>query len=150
LTRSVFHRSVRRNQRWRKRDFLFQFAVFEKSSRNLVGEVSLMDVVREIFHNAYLGYRIFNTHWGRGFGKEAVNACIDIGFRRLRLHRIEAAIEPANKRSIALARSVGMRYEGLSRRRLNVRDEWRDMRIFALTVEDRGIKWRRPKTAQPG
>lgn len=41
---------------------------------------------------------------------------IDIGFKDIKLHRIEAGIEPGNKRSIALAKSLKMRREGLKKR----------------------------------
>ena len=69
-----------------------------------------------------------------------VSALLQVAFGVLDLHRVEAGIEPANTPSIALAESLGMRYEGLSRRRLYVRDQWQDMALYAITVEDLGLE----------
>ena len=121
-------------------DYFFDFGIFLKDG-TLVGGVSIMDISRQIFQNAYLGYRIFNNQWGKGYGKEAVKLAIDIAFRDLNLHRLEAEIEPTNKRSIALAKSIGMEREGYSRKRLYLRDQWLDMVLYVARSEDFGIKW---------
>lgn len=66
----------------------------------------------------------------------------DVAFNTLELHRVEAGIEPHNKRSIALVKSLNMRREGLSKRRLFYQDAWVDMVIYAITVEDLGLEAR--------
>lgn len=99
-------------------------------------------VSRQIFQNAYLGYRIFYNHWGKGYGTEAVRLAIDIAFRNLNLHRLEAAIEPTNKRSIALAKAVGMERESFSKRRLYFRGKWTDFILYVIRSEDLGIEWK--------
>ena len=101
-----------------------------------------MDLSRGIFQNAYVGYRIFNRYWGRGYGSEAVSLCLRIAFKDLRLHRVEAAIEPQNRRSLRLVRSLGMRLEGRSLQRLFLRGEWLDFKIYAITTEEAGYKFR--------
>ena len=63
-------------------------------------------------------------------------AAIKFAFNELKLHRVEAGIEPSNKRSIALVKSLGLRREGLSKRRLFLNDQWLDMSIYALTKEE--------------
>jgi len=95
-----------------------------------------MDISRGIFQNAYLGYSVLNSYWGQGFGKELAKCAIKIGFTELELHRIEAGIAPNNIRSVRLAESLGMRKEGLSKRRLLLNNEWSDMLIYAITVEE--------------
>jgi len=102
----------------------------------LVGQVSVMDVARGVFQNAYLGWRVLNTHWRHGYAHEASAAAVRYAFEDLGLHRLEAAIEPMNAPSRALARKLGMRQEGVSRRRLMARGAWRDMCIYALTIEE--------------
>lgn len=141
LTRARFRKVLRTQAKTRKEDKLYDLAAFSRSGE-LVGLASIMDVSRQLFQNAYLGYRIFNRHWANGYGKEMVRAVLDIGFRDIRIHRIEAGIEPANRRSHALARALGFRHEGTSRRRLFLRNKWVDLSLYALTVEDLGIRWR--------
>jgi len=141
ITRSAFLGMLRRQKKNRRADHFFDFAIFERKTGAFIGSTALMDVSREVFQNAYIGYWIFNTHWGKGLAKEAVNATIDIAFHDLLLLRIEAGIDPGNRRSLHLARALGMRREGRSARRLFLKGEWRDMMIYALTSEERGVRW---------
>ena len=122
-------------------DFRYLFAVFQRSSGKLLGTISFSDICRGVFQNACIGYHIFNQHWARGFATEAVETCIRLAFEELGFHRIEAAIYPRNKKSIAVAIRLGFRFEGLSKRRIFERGQWRDMRIYAISVEDLGLKY---------
>lgn len=126
----------------RSDDKFYDCAVFETATRKLIGVVSVMDVLRGVGHSAYLGYAIFNQYWGLGFGSEAVVAMIEIAFEDLDLHRLEAGIEPSNKKSLELARSIGLRKEGLKKRAVFLNGDWVDLVIYAVTSEDRGIEWR--------
>lgn len=100
-----------------------------------------MEVTRGISQSAYLGYRIFNNHWGQGYAKESVRVMIDIGFKKLKLHRIEAGIEPKNLRSRRLAKSLGLRREGIKKRALFFRGSWIDLVMFTVTSEDLGLRY---------
>ena len=145
LTKDEFLRILKSQKENRDKDYFFDFGIFLKDG-SLVGGVALMDISRQVFQNAYLGYRIFNTHWGKGYGTIAVRLAIEIGFQDLNLHRIEAGIAPRNKRSIALAKSLGLRREGLSRKRLLIAGEWVDISIYAMTAEDFGVIWKPRKS----
>ncbi len=142
LSRSHFRKLLALQRDQRRRGDFYDFAAFRKSDGKLVGMVALMDLSRGVFQNAYLGYRVLNSWWGQGFGKEMVSAGLAVGFSDLRLHRIEAGIAPTNRRSIFLARSMGFRKEGLKKRALFLNGEWKDIVVYALTCEDIGMKYR--------
>jgi ribosomal-protein-alanine N-acetyltransferase len=140
LTRGQFRAILSEQRKRREKDYYYDLAVFDTEG-TLIGGVSLMEVARGISHTAYLGYRIFNGYWGMGYGKEAVKAMISIGFDDLSLHRIEAGIEPGNTRSIKLARSLGMRREGVKKRAVFLRKHWVDLIMYTLTAEDVGKRF---------
>lgn len=102
----------------------------------LVGRVALNEVVRGAFQNAYLGYLVGRAWEGRGLAREAVAAALGFAFGAAALHRVQAAIMPHNARSLALARAVGLREEGLARRYLSIDGAFRDHLLFAMTRED--------------
>jgi len=143
LTKPKFTALLKQQAQLRAQDEFYDLGIFRQDDGILVGQVSLMDITRKTFHNAYVGYRIFNHYWNQGYGGEAGRALVDIAFRQLNLHRIEAAITPGNRKSVRVARAMGLRYEGLSRRRLLVHDEWLDFHIYAATAEDYNIRWKK-------
>ena len=142
LTKPDFKKLLKQLKTLRDDDEFYDFGVFLKSTDELIGRVSLMDVSRAVFQNAYLGYRIFNPHWKQGYGKEAVQGMLTFGFTKLKLHRIEAGVAPGNRRSILLARSLKMRKEGLKKRALYLEGNWVDIVIYTATCEDLGIKFK--------
>lgn len=147
LTKSNFRKIIKSQQQLRSSDKFYDLAVFEKKSGKLIGTVAAMDVLRGLGQTAYLGYFIHNHFWGKGYGKEAVIAMINIAFKDIKLHRIEAGIEPSNRRSIMLARSIGLRKEGLKKRAVYLRQSWIDLVMYSATCEEFGFKWRGiPKT----
>lgn len=142
LTSSNFKKLLKAQKDQRAKETFYDFAVFLKDSGELIGTVALMDISRGVFQNAYLGYRIFNKHWNKGYGKEMVSASFRLAFKDLKLHRVEAGIDPKNRRSIFLARSVGMRKEGLKKKALYINNIWQDIGIYSLTCDEFGIKFR--------
>lgn len=140
LTLAKFKIILKNQKKHRADDFFYDLVAFEKKSGQIVGYVSLMDISRAVFQNAYLGYGVLSRYWGQGYGKEMIAATMEIAFKDCKLHRLEAGIDPRNKRSLRLAKSVGMRREGLSKRRLYLDGEWKDMVIYAICAEELGIK----------
>ncbi|MHA7966889.1 GNAT family N-acetyltransferase [Paenibacillus sp. CAU 1782] len=102
----------------------------------LIGRIELSGIARGPFQNAYLGYFINHEHSGKGLMTEAVYRCIEIAFRELGLHRIQAAVMPVNKASSAVLEKCGFRQEGLARRYLHINGKWEDHFLYAVTNDD--------------
>jgi len=122
-----------------------RFVVLRESG-DLVGVINVSEIVRGSFRGAYLGYYAFVPHAGRGYMTEGLTLALRWAFRGLRLHRVEANIQPGNQPSRALVRGLGFRREGLSRRYLKVAGRWRDHERWALLAED----WRRRRKGGSG
>src|SRR4051794_34652746 len=102
----------------------------------IVGLFELSGIVRGGFQNAYLGYRAGGPYSGQGYMREGMQLTLRFAFNDLRLHRVEANIQPANRRSLALAKSTGFRREGFSPRYLKIGGRWRDHERWAILAED--------------
>lgn len=101
-----------------------------------VGVVNLSEIVRGNFHSAYLGYYGLSPHVGQGYMREGLALTLALAFRKLRLHRVEAGVQPANERSIALLRTAGFTREGCSRRYVKIAGRWRDHERWAILADD--------------
>ncbi len=102
----------------------------------ILGFLNLSQIVRRSLQSAFLGYAIGRPHAGHGYMREGIQLVLRRAFLDLRLHRIEANIQPGNGASLALARSAGFRREGFSPRYLKIDGQWRDHERWAILVED--------------
>jgi ribosomal-protein-alanine N-acetyltransferase len=102
----------------------------------LVGVLNLSEIVRGSFHSAYLGYYALAPHTGKGYMSEALTLVLVAAFGRYRLHRVEANVQPGNRRSISLVRAAGFTREGYSRRYVKIAGRWRDHERWAILAED--------------
>jgi ribosomal-protein-alanine N-acetyltransferase len=142
LSRSNFLKMLKSQREHQSKDRVYDLGIFTSSDMKLVGIVSLMDIIRGLFQNAFLGLTIFNRYWKSGYGKAAAEAVLDIAFNDLGLHRLEAGIEPRNIRCLRGTRAFGFRKEGRKKLAVYLRGQWRDLMMYSLTCEDYGIQWR--------
>jgi [ribosomal protein S5]-alanine N-acetyltransferase len=112
------------------------FFVWLEEPRGLVGVVNLSEIVLGSFRSAYLGYYAFLPFAGRGLMRQGMAQVVSHAFRAMKLHRLEANIQPDNARSIALVKALGFRREGFSPRYLKIKGRWRDHQRWAILSED--------------
>jgi ribosomal-protein-alanine N-acetyltransferase len=98
----------------------------------LAGFIHVSNIVRGLFQSAYLGYYAFAGHEGQGLMRAGLTLTVRTAFKDLKLHRLEANIQPQNKASIALVRSCGFSREGYSPRYLKIGGRWRDHERWAI------------------
>ncbi len=106
------------------------------NTNRIVGVVNFSQIFYNAFQNAYLSYYVDVDFAGQGLMSEGVRLAIDHAFYTLKLHRLEANIQPENTKSINLVRKLGFTKEGYSQRYLKINGEWRDHERWALTVEN--------------
>ena len=114
----------------------------------IVGFINLSQIFRRNFKSAYVGYAAGKPFAGQGYMSEGLDLVLRHAFVDLRLHRIEANIQPGNQASIALARGAGFKREGYSPRYLKIGGRWRDHERWALVVDEWRVRAARP--AEPG
>jgi [ribosomal protein S5]-alanine N-acetyltransferase len=101
----------------------------------IVGWANISEVVRGGFQSAFLGYSGVGGHAGQGYMTETLQLVLGDAFTRLKLHRLEANIQPDNGPSLRLAERCGFEREGFSPRYLKVGGRWRDHERWAIRSE---------------
>jgi len=140
LTQSAFRRRVRRQDEDISRDEAYAFLIFDQTSDQLLGGITLGGVRRGVSQTGTLGYWMGAPHAGKGHMTRAVAALIDFAFTRLRLHRLEAACIPDNAPSIKVLEHNGFAREGYARAYLKIDGAWRDHVLFGLVESDARIR----------
>lgn len=111
----------------------------------IVGFFNLSHITRGLLQSAYLGYAVAKSYAGQRYMREGLELVLRHAFLTLRLHRVEANIQPGNRASVALARGAGFRREGFSPRYLKIGGRWRDHERWALLADE----WRSRPASQP-
>lgn len=93
---------------------------------------------------ATIGYTLTPAQQGKGLGAEAVGAVVERLFADLRVHRVEASVDPRNVASARLVESLGFDLEGTARAAVADGGGWADDAHYALTAEDHAAWAARP------
>ena len=96
-----------------------------------IGVINVNEIIRGAFQSAFLGFYGFTPMCGKGYMTEALKLAIKHCFQNLKLHRVEANIQPENERSIRLVTRCGFKKEGFSPSYLKVGGKWRDHERWA-------------------
>lgn len=128
-------------QYFRRRE-LFQWGIADRADDRVIGTCTLahLDAGNR---RAEIGYALGSAHWGKGLATEAVNTLLDFAFDELRLHRIEADVDPRNAGSIRALERQGFVREGLLRERWHVNGEICDSLFYGLLESE----WRQRRAA---
>ena len=110
--------------------------ILRRDTDAICGGATLSQIFYGSFENAYLGYSGSRATAGKGYMTEGLHCVLRHAFVGLKLHRVEANIQPGNTGSRALAKRCGFRLEGFSPRYLKVAGQWRDHERWAITRED--------------
>ena len=125
------------------------FLICLRESGAIVGVVHINSIIRGRFQNGSLSYAAFAPAAGQGYMSEGLGLVVRYAFERLRLHRLDAQIQPGNHASLRLVRRLGFRNEGYSPRLLFIDGAWRDHERWAITSDMIGISPTEPHPSLP-
>jgi ribosomal-protein-alanine N-acetyltransferase len=109
------------------------FAILQDDE--LVGRITVNNVVRGPFLSASLGYWVSRDRNGRGVATAAVAAVARIAADELGLHRLEAGTLLHNHGSQHVLRTNGFVQYGVAPRYLRIAGQWQDHALFQLLLE---------------
>ena len=112
------------------------FFIRRVTDNKIVGAINLSQIFFGAFRSAYLGYYIGAPYARQGYMTEGLQLALAYAFNDLKLHRLEANVQPENLNSIALVKRAGFVREGYSRRYLKIAGRWRDHERWAILRED--------------
>jgi RimJ/RimL family protein N-acetyltransferase len=85
----------------------------ERATRTIAGWCGAAhpDFVPELAHEVEIGWTLRRPFWGRGLASEAAAAAVQTAFEHLTLERVIALVAPGNRRSLDVARRLGMEHD---------------------------------------
>lgn len=86
--------------------------------------------------SAELAYVLSKAYWGQGLITETTRALIDFGFQHMKLNRIYARCRIPNIGSARVMEKCGLIYEGTLREVAFVKNEYVDLKLYAITKKD--------------
>lgn len=109
-----------------------------RATRNsqCIGLIGLKSGEIKIDGQIELYYVIAKEERGKGIMSEAINALLDILFRKVKMHRIFAGTDIENLASKRVLEKSGMRLESLWRKDRMRNGKWKDGLGFSLLCED--------------
>lgn len=103
----------------------FQWGVARLEDDHIIGTGTLFNLETE-HRRVEVGYALAHSFWGQGYATETVAMLLEFAFSTLGLHRVEADVDPRNKRSVRVLERQGFEREGYFRERYRVRGEIQD------------------------
>lgn len=113
----------------------YGWTIRTQEDEEYVGEAG-MHLSADSFRSSDIYYSFLPAHWQKGYATEVVKRMILFGFHDLKLHRIQAGVATENERSIRVLEKVGMVREGLRRKILPIRGQWKDNYHYAIVEDD--------------
>jgi [ribosomal protein S5]-alanine N-acetyltransferase len=110
------------------------WAIGFKENPVLIGTIGLWKTDKPN-HRAEIGYMLMPEHQRKGIIQEAMTATINYGFNSMKLHSIEANINPANEASKKLLEKNGFAKEAYFRENYYFDGRFLDSVIYSLLAK---------------
>lgn len=114
---------------------LYSWKIVRKDTGSFIGMAGMSFSLNR-FRLAEISYELLPSQWGNGYATETAKALIKVGFETFGLHKVEAGVATENIRSVRVLENAGMTREGLRRKILPIRGEWKDNYLYAIVEDD--------------
>ncbi len=111
------------------------FCIDKNEDNSFVGLIAL-NLGKTNYKTAEVWFKVHKDHWKKGYTTEALTRILDFGFNDLKLHRIEAGCVVENIASSKTLEKAGFTREGMKRKKLPIRGEWKDNYFYGILEED--------------
>ena len=100
----------------------------------LIGTMGLWRMIKQ-HYRAEVGYMLHPAYWNKGITKEAIQAVIRYGFDVIKLHSIEAHINPDNIASATLLEKTGFIREAYFKEDFYFQGRFTDSTVYSLLAK---------------
>lgn len=107
------------------------WGIYLKDNTKLIGTIGLWRTIPE-HHRAEIGYSLLPHHWRKGIMLEAMTASLQYGFNEMKLHSIEANVNPFNKASIGILEKINFEKEAHFKEDYFYDGKFSDSAIYSL------------------
>lgn len=114
---------------------LFQWGVSLRGSDQVIGTCTLASIDTQN-RRAEIGFALRRGHWRKGYISEALRALLRHAFDDMKLHRVEADVDPRNAASLKTLERLGFQREGHLRERWIVDGEITDTVFYGLLARE--------------
>lgn len=111
------------------------WAIIEKQSNSFIGYFGFFRLIPE-HCRAEIGYALKPEYWGKGYMYETINRMVWFGFKNMKLHSIEANVNPDNEKSKRVLEKIGFIKEAYFRENYLFNNKFLDSIIYSLLEKD--------------
>lgn len=107
------------------------WAITLKDNPELIGTIGFWRIEKE-HYRAEIGYLLNPAQQGKGIMQEAIKVVLQYGFEKMKLHSVEANVNPSNSASIKLLEKNKFVREGYFRENYYYNGKFLDSAIYSL------------------
>lgn len=108
-----------------------------KETSTLIGRTGLI-LIDPVHEKAELGYVISDQYWNQGIATEATYPLLNYAFHEIGFNRIEARCNANNRGSYRVMEKLGLTFEGVLRKQLNIQGTYMDQKLYSILKEEYG------------
>ncbi len=108
-----------------------QWGITLKEENKIIGTIGYHKIAKE-HYRAEIGYMLHPDHWNTGMMSEALTKVLDFGFNEIKLHSIEAIINPDNATSRKILQKFNFINEGYFKENYFFDGKFSDSEVYSL------------------